>query len=87
VPRVSYVTCLDMWMVSCILFVFAELVEFSTIFFLMDNIKTTRSWIVTVIDRFTLVLLPAIFVAMNCIYWPYLLNPHSKQFNIDLDLI
>ena len=32
VPRVSYVTCLDMWMVACILFVFLELVEFSFIF-------------------------------------------------------
>ena len=29
VPRVSYVTCLDMWMVACIVFVFVELVEFS----------------------------------------------------------
>ena len=34
VPRVSYVTCLDLWMVACIIFVFIELIEFSIIFLL-----------------------------------------------------
>ena len=99
VPRVSYVTCLDIWMVSCILFVFIELVditfvgfsllinlpqiEFSAIFFLTDNIKN-RTWIITTIDRLTLVLLPATFATMNALYWPYLLNPYSTQFDFEL---
>lgn len=83
VPRVSYVTCLDIWMVSCILFVFIELIEFSAIFFLTDNIKN-RTWIITTIDRLTLVLLPATFATMNALYWPYLLNPYSTQFDFEL---
>ena len=41
VPRVSYVTCLDIWMVFCIIFVFVELVEFSTIF-LLNGITQTK---------------------------------------------
>ena len=86
-------------MVSCILFVFIELVditfvgfsllinlpqiEFSAIFFLTDNIKN-RTWIITTIDRLTLVLLPATFATMNALYWPYLLNPYSTQFDFEL---
>ena len=73
VPRVSYVTCLDMWMVSCIVFVFVELVEFSFTFVLNG---ITQSKVVNVIDRAALVLLPGIFIAFNILYWPYLLNPH-----------
>ena len=72
VPRVSYVTCLDMWMVSCIVFVFVELVEFSSIF-LLNGI--TQSKLINVIDKAALILLPCGFVAFNILYWPYLLNP------------
>ena len=72
-PRVSYVTCLDMWMVSCIVFVFAELVEFSLLFLLNGM---TQSKLINVIDKAALVLLPAGFITFNVLYWPYLLNPH-----------
>lgn len=73
VPRVSYVTCLDMWMVSCIVFVFIELVEFASIF--LCN-KHTQSKLIFVIDKSALILLPVAFIAFNVCYWPYLLNPH-----------
>ena len=76
VPRVSYVTCLDMWMVSCIVFVFLELVEFSAIFLLNSH---TQSKLIQVIDKAALVLLPGIFICFNVWYWPYLLNPHPPQ--------
>ena len=58
-------------------------IEFSAIFFLTDNIKN-RTWIITTIDRLTLVLLPATFATMNALYWPYLLNPYSTQFDFEL---
>ena len=76
VPRVSYVTCLDMWMVSCIVFVFLELVEFSAIFLLNAH---TQSKLIQAIDKAALVLLPGVFICFNLWYWPYLLNPHSPQ--------
>ena len=31
VPRVSYVTYLDVWMLGCVFFVFMELVEFTLV--------------------------------------------------------
>ena len=70
VPRVSYVTCLDMWMVTCILFVFIELVEFSSIFLLNKN---SRSKLITIIDKAALILLPVVFLLFNLCYWPYYL--------------
>jgi len=73
VPRVSCVTCLDMWMVACIVFVFVELVEFSSIF--LCN-KHTQSKLISVIDKTALIFLPIIFICFNLCYWPYLLNPH-----------
>lgn len=62
-----------MWMVSCILFVFIELVEFSSIF--LCN-KHTQSKLINIIDKAAFCLLPLIFLTFNCWYWPYLLNPH-----------
>merc|ERR1712007_90192 len=62
VPRVSYVTCLDLWMVACIIFVFIELIEFSIIFLLN---KTNFTLIAEKIDRTTRILLPLIFGVFN----------------------
>ena len=47
---------------------------------MMDKLKSSSSWVVTTIDRLTLVLLPITFIVMNCLYWPYLLNPYPTQF-------
>ncbi len=35
VPRVSYVSFLDLWMVACILFVFVCILEFGIVCFMM----------------------------------------------------
>ena len=80
VPRVSYVTCLDMWMVTCILFVFIELVEFSSIFLLNKN---SRSKLITIIDKAALILLPVIFLLFNLCYWPYLLDPTHEDMDME----
>ena len=79
VPRVSYVTCLDMWMVTCILFVFLELVEFSSIFLLNKN---SRSKLINIIDKAALILLPVIFLVFNLWYWPYLLDPTHEDMDM-----
>ena len=79
VPRVSYVTCLDMWMVTCILLIFIELVEFSSIFLLNKN---SRSKLINIIDKAALILLPVIFVVFNLFYWPYLLDPTHEDMDI-----
>ena len=80
VPRVSYVTCLDMWMVACILFVFMQLVEFSSIFLLNKN---SRSKLITIIDKTALILLPVIFLLFNLCYWPYLLDPTHEDMDME----
>ena len=80
VPRVSYVTCLDMWMVTCILFVFIELVEFSSIFLLNKN---SRSKLITIIDKAALILLPVVFLLFNLCYWPYLLDPTHEDMDME----
>ena len=73
VPRVSYVTCLDMWMVACIVFVFVELVEFSSIY----QFSSSQSKLIKIVDTAALFLLPLAFICFNLCYWPYLLNPVS----------
>ena len=47
-------------------------------------IKSSNLWIVTTIDRITWFLLPAIFALFNFLYWPYLLNPYSKQLELEM---
>jgi len=70
VPRVSYISFLDIWMLFCMIFVFSCILEFiiTTIF-----IRAGRKGDA---DRFEFVckiVLPLIFLLFNLCYWPILL--------------
>ena len=62
-----------------VLFVFLELVEFSSIFLLNKN---SRSKLINIIDKAALILLPVIFLVFNLWYWPYLLDPTHEDMDM-----
>ena len=74
VPRVSYVTLLDGWMLTCVLFVFIELAEFTLVLHLnRDQKKRFTPYVETV----TKITLPLLFFIFNCVYWFTLLSGRS----------
>ena len=70
VPKVSYVTLLDIWMVVCIVFIFGCIVEFTVVSTLLKHGRKEISERTEKTCRFTI---PLIFAAFNIIYWPILL--------------
>ena len=97
VPRVAYITYLDIWMVGeysnwltpgclnpnislavCILFVFAELVEFSIVNYLMKCPDKKK-----VVERIEIgfkICLPVAFFVFNAIYWtPIMMHYHGMN--------
>ena len=69
VPHVSYVTFLDIWMVFSMLFVFLSLVEFIVV---SHYIKNGRKRVAECIETISRLLIPALFLIFNMIYWPNL---------------
>ncbi len=69
VPRVSYISFLDIWMVVCIIFVFACIMEFTVVTFcIRKGFKNAADKIETA----SRVSVPLAFVAFNVCYWPAL---------------
>ena len=69
VPRVSYVSYLDIWMVTCIIFVFASMIEFTVVHtFYRYNRKTQGEQI----EKIMRIVLAFMFLVFNLVYW-YLL--------------
>ena len=71
VPRVSYITYLDVWMLTCILFVFLELGEFTLVLHLIRN---KRESAVPKVESAAKALLPLLFLAFNAVYWSLVLT-------------
>jgi len=71
VPKVSYISVLDIWMLICMIFVFSCMLEFIIITVLIRSGRKKKG------EKFELVcklLLPALFVLVNFIYWPIILE-------------
>ena len=68
VPRVSYVTHLDVWMLACVLVVFLELAEVTLVLHLLRTQRGAERWMPAV-ETFTKFALPALFILFNCGYW------------------
>jgi len=82
VPRVAYITYLDVWMVVCILFVFVELVEFSWVNYLNKGLQQSHRDVnpsatrhrVEKIEKSFKILLPVAFIVFNIVYWAPILK-------------
>ena len=70
VPKVSYITLLDVWMVVCILFVFFCIGEFILVSALLKRGHSDRS---EMADKSCRIVIPIMFAVYNAIYWPILL--------------
>lgn len=69
VPKVSYVSYLDIWMVVCIFFVFYCIVEFVIVTVMVRNQFKRAAKILEYTSRATV---PFVFIFFNIVYWPML---------------
>ena len=73
VPRVSYVTLLDVWMIACTVFVFISLLEFTTVASLLRAGQKRKSEKVEMVSRFVF---PFMFLIFNTVYWVKIFKQH-----------
>lgn len=71
VPRVSYISVLDIWMLLCMIFVFSCMLEFIIITVLIRSGKKKRAEKVELVWTITV---PVLFLLINLIYWPTILH-------------
>jgi len=71
VPKVSYITFLDIWMLTCLIFVNFFMFEFVFVVYL-KSIK--RETISRTFEKRCRVLFPVLFIVFNIIYWPLVSN-------------
>jgi len=71
VPRVSYISVLDVWCIICMVFVFSSLIEFIIITTCIRSGKKKKA---EKFENWCKVLFPLLFFAVNIIYWPIILH-------------
>jgi len=71
VPKVSYISFLDYWMVMCIVFIFLVLFEFPVVHTLIRKGKRRDA---DLIERAAIIVIPILFICFNVIYWTTLLT-------------
>ena len=71
VPRLSYVTLLDVWMFMCIVFVFLVIIHFVLVISLH---RYGKKGIADKVEQLGIVSIPLLFGGFNCIYWLQLMN-------------
>jgi hypothetical protein len=71
VPKVSYVSMLDVWMVMCIIFVFVVIIHFVLVIALIrkGNKKAANA-----AELLGLLFIPLSFISFNVIYWWIMVN-------------
>ena len=75
-PTYSYCSCLDIWMVSVMFFVFAVIVEF--IFSNYFVLKGKKDMALK-LDGITRIIYPIVFLFYNALYWPQVLNHYYED--------
>ncbi|TRY61959.1 hypothetical protein TCAL_10287 [Tigriopus californicus] len=76
VPRVSYVTHLDVWMLTCVFFVFVELAEFTFVLHLAMNHKERLTpWV----ESTAKIVLPILFITFNIVFWYRVLSERMSH--------
>ena len=74
VPRVSYVSLLDVWMFMCIVFVFIVIIHFIIVISLLrGGYKRAANALETTGATF----IPLLFLGFNGLYWPVLFGQDS----------
>ena len=71
VPRVSYVSLLDVWMFVCIFFVFLQILHFISVIYLR---RYNRQKIAENLDFFGIIAIPILFLIFNAVYWHTLVD-------------
>ena len=76
VPRVSYISLLDVWMFVCIVFVFLVIIHFVAVISLLRyNRKSTAE----TLEYYGIVGIPFLFLIFNVVYWYTLVNTWWHQ--------
>ena len=66
VPRVSYVTFLDIWMIACMIFVVITMVEFVVVNYIF-KLKNTAT--ANFLETLMQILIPVGFGIFNILFW------------------
>ena len=69
VPRVSYVSLLDVWMFMCIVFVFIVIIHFIIVICLL---RYGHKRAAGILETFGAMIIPLLFLGFNLAYWPTL---------------
>merc|ERR1719209_1039175 len=70
VPRVSYISLLDIWMLVCMIFVFSCILEFIVV---TVQIRSGKKALGERFERVAKLVIPLAFLAFNLAYWPVVL--------------
>ena len=76
VPKVSYSSYLDIWMVACICFVFSSLIEFTFAHFLY---RRNMRMMGDRVERIVQITMPIVFLLFNAGYWHMLYTAQSNS--------
>ena len=70
VPRVHYVSLLDVWMFVCIVFVFLVIIHFMVVISLLRFNKKIAA---ERVEHIGVAMIPVLFLGFNLIYWFWLI--------------
>ena len=78
VPRVSYISLLDIWMFMCIVFVFIVIIHFVVVISLLRYGHKKAAEAVEIVGA---LLVPILFIMFNVFYWLNLLHHSGNNEN------
>ena len=71
VPKVSYISFMDIWMTACVIVIFLTIAEYAVVHSLCRRKMKRKAILVDAWSRYLLMLL---LMAFNGMYWPLLLS-------------
>ena len=71
VPKVSYISFMDIWMTVCVIIIFFAIVEYAVSHSLLRHKKKSTAILVDKVSRYAMMIL---FILFNAGYWPVLLD-------------
>ena len=71
VPKVSYISFMDIWMTVCMIIIFTAIAEYAIAHSLCRYKMKSKGILVDRISRFVVMML---FILFNLVYWPLLMN-------------